>query len=270
MVSKVIKMKIKYIAIGSALIVSSLPSFANTNFNFKCETNFSGEMSLENNVLSINSTNKDSIVFTPSGKVTVNNKSLSLNSEQQSIAKAYYDDIESSIPIAVDITIEALSITNVALTKVFKGFFGDRTDLPNLIDQQLTGATKAIKEHVYQNPDSLTFNSVYLSEDLGFDQSLEKEIDNITQELMSKLMGQLLIGMGQALFSGDTNFEDFEARMEAMGTEIEKTVDEMSITLEDKTDKLCEKLYSLDSTEDKLNQIDELKNLNLINLKHKT
>lgn len=171
--------------------------------------------------------------------------------------------------MVVDITIEALNITNMALKQVFKGFFGEQTELANLIDQRLTGAANAIEDHVNQNPDSLTFNSVYLWEDLGFDQSLEKEIDDITQELMSKLMGQLFIEMGQALFSGDTTFEDLEARMEAMGTEIEKRADELSVRIEDKTDKLCEKLYSLDSTEDKLNQIDELKNLNLINLKHK-
>ncbi len=262
-------MNIKYIAFVSVLLITSKPSFATNNFDLKCETNILGEMSFENNLLTIRPNDKESIIFNPNGEVRVNNKTLSLDNEQTAVAKAYYNDIESSIPLVVDITIEALNITNMALTQVFTGFFGEQTELPNLIDERLTDAVTAIEEHVYQNPDSLTFNSVYLSEDLGFDKSLEQEIDDITQELMSKLMGQLLIGMGQALFSGDSNFEDFEARMETMGADIEKRADELSVRLEDKAEKLCEKLYSLDSAEDKLNNIDDLKNLNLIDLKHK-
>lgn len=261
---------ISHIAAAFALSCAiNQPAFAHNDFHLSCETNVSGNLSFANNELTVVSESGKTMLFKPTGVVSVDGNSLNLNSREQKLAQTYYSDIEASIPMVVDITVEALNITKVALTEVFKGFLGEQSELPNLIDNKLTDATKAIEDHVYQNPDSLTFNSTYLSEDLGFDESLDQEIDEIKDELISSMMGQILISMGQSLFSGDTDFSDFEQRMEKMGEEIEQKADIMSKALEEKAELLCEKMQRLNTTENELSKIDGLSELNLIDLQNK-
>lgn len=241
--------------------------YASTNFDTSCEANINGELSFADNQLLVKSTTKQDIVIMADGLVLVDGKTIDMNGQQTQLAKRYYQDVEASIPMVVDVTVEALRITNIALTEVFTGLLGEDSQLPSKIKNRLDDVAKAIEDHVYQNPDSLTFNSAYLEKDLGLDDNLDAEIENIQNELVSEAMGEMFVLLGKAMLSGDSDFSKFEQRMEKLGEEIEQRVESASVQIEKAAEKLCDKMHSLDETENQLQSVQELRHLDMIDLK---
>lgn len=240
-----------------------------TNFNNSCDTNFNTNMKFANNQLTVITDKKQKVMFDGDGRVLVDGKTISLSSSEQTLAKRYFQDVEQAIPMVTTIAIEAINITNMALTEVFTALLGDNSQLPSLIDEKLGNISKAVEEHVYQNPDSLTFDSAYFEDDLGFDNSLDSEIEEITEALMSSAMGEIFIALGQAMMSDGADMSSFEKRMEKMGKDIETRADALALELEEKAESLCNKLLEIDETENQLQSIDALSDLNMIDLLNK-
>jgi hypothetical protein len=244
-------------------------AFAQSDYQLSCDTNINSNIEFANNQLVVKSTKDEDILFKSNGVVFVDGKEISLTSEEQSLTKSYYSDVEASIPMVVDITVEALNITSVALTEVFKGLLGENTQLPAKLDLRINGVATAIKEHVYQDPDSLTFNSGYLKGDLGLGDNLDEEIEEIKEEVVSSMMGQLLMAIGKSMLNGDGNFADLEQRMTTLGQDIEQKAQALAKGLEEKSKSLCDKIKSLDDTEEQLRKIDELRYLDTIHFNNK-
>lgn len=234
--------------------------------NASCETNINGEMSFANNVLLVKSDKQEDIVFSSNGDVSVNGKPVSLNNQQQQAAQHYFNNVEASIPIVVDITVEALSITNMALTEVFTGLLGENSEFPKVVSNKLSQVSKAIEDHVYQDQHSLTFNSAYMSEELGIDNGFEQEIEEIQEELMASFMGEMFMSLGKAMISGDSSFADLEKRMETLGDEIDTKANNLGKQLEQKAIDLCKKFEAIDQAENELQNVQELRHLDLVNV----
>ncbi len=238
--------------------------YAHNTIDTSCKANINGDLSFANNQLLVKSTSKEDIVIMPDGLVLVDGKPISLNRQQTGLAKRYFEDVEASIPMVVDVTVEALKITNIALNEVFTGLLGEDSALPGKIKSRLDDLADAIEDHVYQDPDSLTFNTAYLEEDLGFDDNLDAEIESIQNELVAEAMGEMFILLGKAMLTGDSDFSNFEQRMNKMGEEIEQRVESASVQIEEAAEKLCDKIHSLDETENQLQSVHELRHLNMI------
>lgn len=244
--------------------------FAQNDYNINCDTNITSELAFANNKLMVKSTKQEDIVFTANGMVVVDGKTLTLSDEEKKLAQRYFTDIEASIPMVVDITVEALQITNMALTEVFKGLLGPQSQLPQTLSVRINDVSTAIKSHVYQDPNSLTFNSAYLKEDLGLGTELDEEIDKIKEEIITSVMGQVIMAIGKSMLSGDGNFADLEARMETLGTDIEKKAEVLAKGLEDKSNALCDNIKRLDATETQLSSIPQLQYLDTIQFNKRT
>lgn len=251
-------------AVSIAQAAYAPTALAHDGFNTDCNTNIESEMSFSNNQLTVWTQNKQAITFDKAGYISVDGETLSLNSSQQQLAKSYYQDVESAIPMVVNVTVEALEVTNIALTAAFTGLLGEDSELPRMIGSKLEEISKAIEDHVYQDTNSLTFNSTYFEQDLGFDENIDEEIEAIQEEIMSTAMGEVFMALGKAMISGDTDFSNFEQRMEKLGEEIEMKADALAEELEETAKDLCETLQRIDSTENELQSIKGLKDLNMI------
>ncbi len=246
--------------------VFATSAFAQNNFQSSCDANINADLNFSNNQLLVKSITNQDILFHADGAVFIDGKSISLTAPEQTLTKSYYKGVEETIPMAVDITIEALSITNLALTEVFTGLLGEKNSISSKIDSRLGKVASSIKEHVYQNPDSLTFNSEYLKRDLGLGNDVDQEIQKIQEEIMTAAMGELLLIVGQSMMSGNNDFVGLQKRMENIGDEIEEKAGRVGKQLEKKTTVLCEKLKSLDDTEDQLQKVSALRHLNMIDI----
>lgn len=259
-------MKYKNIA-AIAISVTSLYTtsvFSYNDYQLSCDTNITSELLFANNQLMVKSTQQEEIVFTSGGLVSVNGKPVKLTPEERKLTLLYFKEVEASIPIVVDITVEALQITDMALTEVFKGLLGNEAQLPQTLSVRINGITTAIKDHVYQDPKSLTFNSMYLKNDLGVGSELNEEIGKIKEEVVSTIMGQVIVAVGKSMLSGGGNFAELQGRMETLGSDLEAKAQELAKGLEDKSTHLCDKIKLLDDTETTLNQNDALRYLNTI------
>lgn len=242
----------------------SASAFAHNDFHASCDTNISANIEFSNNQLLVKSTKQEDILFESNGLVFVDGKKIALNAEQQAIAKSYYNDVETSIPMVVDITVEALNITSMALTEVFTGLLGEETELPQKLNVRIDGIANSLQDHVYQDPNSLTFNSSYLKEDIGLGDNLEEEIEEIKDEIISSMMGKLIMAIGQSMMSGDGDFSELEKRMENLGQDIEQKAETLAKRLEEKSVALCDKIKNLDETEAQLREIKALRYLDTI------
>lgn len=239
-------------------------AFAHNDFQLSCDTNISSNIVFADNQLSVKSTKNEDILFNAEGVVSVDGKQISLTKEEQKLTQRYFNEVEATIPVVVDITVEALKITNMALTEVFTGLLGENSQLPQTINKRIDKVADGIRNHVYQNPNSLTFNSNYLKDDLGLDDDLEQEIESIKEEVVSSMMGELMVALGKAMISGDSDFSELEKRMDNLGDDIEKKAEILSKTLEEKSIDLCERISNIDNTEAQLRNINALENLDTI------
>lgn len=258
----------KLAAVAFACITfSAAEVYAYNDYQLSCETNITSNIIFADKQLTVRSTTDEDILFDSAGRVKVDGKSISLTKEEQKLAQRYFNEVEATIPIVVDITVEALKITNMALTEVFTGLLGEDSELPQTLNNRIDKVTDAIKTHVYQDPNSLTFNSAYLKDDLGLGNDLDTEIESMKAEIISSMMGELMVSLGKAMLSGDGDFSDLGTRMENLGIDIDQKAELLSKNLEEKSLVLCERIKGIDDTETQLRSINALQNLNTIHFK---
>ena len=235
-------------------------------FNNACETNFKSEMKFSNNQLSVTTVKNEQLLFDAEGRVIVDGKPIELSESERKLAQHYYASVEQAIPMVTTVALEAINITNIALSETFTALLGDNSQLPQLISEKLSKVSDAIEHHVYQNPDSLTFDSAYFGDDLEESNKFEDEIDEIKEEVIASAMGEMLIQLGRSMMSGGGDMSDFEKRMENLGNDIEARAEVLAEELKLKAEGLCEKLLDIDNTENQLQSVKSLRNLNMLDM----
>lgn len=238
--------------------------YAHGDQDISCNTNITSDIIFTDNQLRVKSNEDEDILFTPSGVVQVDGKEISLSNEERKLAQKYFTEVEATIPLVVEITVEAIEITNLALTEVFTGLLSEDSKLPSMINGRLNKLADDIRAHVYKDPDSLTFNSSYLKEDLGIGEDMDAELEAIVDEITASVIGEIMISLGKAMLSGDGDFSDFEDRMDNLGRDIDQKAEVLGKRIEEKSEVLCAKIKDLDHIESQLSQIQELRNLNTI------
>jgi hypothetical protein len=250
------------IFIWTSLFAAS--AMAQNDYQMSCKADITSNIIFANNQLIVKSTKQEDILFEADGTVLVNGRQIALTKEEKKLTQRYYKDVEDSIPIVVDISLAALKITSMAVTEVFTGLLGKDSELPQKLNTRINEVANAVKEHVYQDPNSLTFNSAYLKDDLGIGNELDQEIEALKEELISSMMGQFIIAIGKSILDGDGNFAELETRMNDIGKDIEKRAEALAKGLKEKSLGLCDKIKRLDKTEVELRKIDALRYLNTI------
>lgn len=240
----------------------STQAYAADNDHTSCNVNITSDIVFANNQLTVQSTKQEAILFKSDGSVFVDNKRVTLSENEKEISKSYYKEVESAIPVVVDITVDALTLTEAALAEVFTGLLGPQTKVPSNLTYRISDVANTIKTHVYQDPKSLTFNSAELKNEIGVGSELDAQIEQIKAEVVSSIMGQLIVAVGQSMMTGGTNFSELESRMTNLAQNIEQKAELLGNNLKEKSVGLCDSVKKLDATEAKLRQIAKLQHLN--------
>lgn len=252
------------LVLGTNLFMAQTSLAHSDQYYSSCDTQINSTISLANKTLFVETTQDQQVEISANGEVYVDGKKLSLTSAQRETAKRYYNEVEASVPMIVDITVGALDITATALGEVFAGLLGDDNELPQKIVSKLEDARDSIEQSVYQDPNSITFNSHDIENSIVDDNFLDEHIDEVVESVQSALVGEILMNLGKAMFNDDYSMDEFGERMDKMGEQIEQKVESASYILEEKAEVLCEQYEQIDNTERKLQQIDALKNLDMI------
>ena len=254
------------------ILVTTIGLFALSAFNVnageyhseQCDINLNGELNFAENILTITTKANEKVKITDSYMVYLDGEKLALSPEQSQWVQAYYDGIEQSIPQVMTVAAEGIKIANFAVTEVLRGFLGEESKVATQLETKLNGLYSQLKEHVYQNPESLTFDSAALEKELGIGKDFDAEVDQIVAEVMENAMGEFFVQMGKSMMSGEGSMGSFEERMNKMGEDIETKVEGQTQSIEKEAKKLCEMLTTIDATENKMQTIKGLGNLDVV------
>jgi hypothetical protein len=230
----------------------------------QCDINLNGEIRFSEKTLTVKTKTDDEVKITDSYLVYLNGEKLIISSEQTTWVKEYYDSVEQSIPQAMTVAAEGIKIANYAVSEVLRGFLGDESKVASQLEIRLDDLYGKLKNHVYQNPGSLTFDSAKLENELGLGPDFEKEVDIIVSDVMENAMGEFLVQMGRSMLNGEGSMESFEQRMEKMGKDIETKVEGRAKNIEQEAKKLCEMLTTIDDSESKVQTIKGLGNVDIV------
>jgi hypothetical protein len=251
------------------ILLSSTPVQAQNFQNDACDVNINGEIVIENNAVTITSKQNDVILLGKDGSASVNGTLLQLNTEQQQTVTNYVQGIEQVIPKAIALAAKAIELTNSALTEVFTSILGKDSQLPKMLNNKLSNLQKKLENHIYQKPNSVTFNSTFFGGGTATKSEFERDIDAAVEEVMGTAMAELFVSLGKSMMAGGGSLQNIEQKMATLGDNIDKAVTEQSQQLKDEALELCESLERIDEEETKLQQIKELKDMDFLSVSQK-
>lgn len=232
--------------------------------NDQCDINLNGEFRFADKTLTVVTIADDSIKITDNYSVFLNEQQQELSKQETQWVKEYYDSVEETIPQVMTVAAEGVKIANYAVTEVLRGFLGNESKVASQLETKLTDIHTRLKEHVYQNPNSLTFDTEALEDELGFGSDFDAEVDQIVSDTMENAMGEFLVQMGRSMLNGEASMGSFEQRMENMGKDIEAKVEGQTKQIEAEAKRLCEMLTTIDASETNIQKIKGLSGIDVV------
>ena len=257
-------------AIFSSVVAAALVSasaMAHMEFNNECDVNLDGQLQYQRGVLVITTEADDKIQINPDYTLYVNDEKASLNEQQQQWVTDYYQSIETAVPMTVEIASEGLEVASYAVTNAFGSLLGADDDLVLEFNEFFASLSDELKQNFYAADGSYAFDSTNFEGDsdgwLG--SGWASEFESRVEDLVSKSMGKIMIKIGTEMMLSGGNSEDFEAKMEKFGEDIEKDVEQRANVLEQKANALCGVLAQADYAENNMQaSINGLEGLNVI------
>jgi hypothetical protein len=189
------------------------------------------------------------------GRLFVNDREVTLNATDQERINRFESELRQLLPEARQVASEAVDIAFTALTEVARGFadHGDRT----LVDD-LEQAHRHLRGQIDRNG-AFVFNG-----------DIDAEvIKPIITEFVPEITGAAVKTALTIAFSGDSEkSKAFQARMDAMGKQIDVKVKARAEALEPLARSLCQRTQRLDAIEGGLTlRLDDGSKLDLLQSK---
>lgn len=252
------------IAMTTALLAA--PSFAHLEIDGQCDMELHGSLKFMQGELTVSTDDGSDVVITEDHQLYVDNQYVSLNSAQQRWVSDYYENIESAIPMTVEIASEGLEIASYAVSEVFGELLGADHSLVEDFSSMFDELSVEIQDSFYAADGSYQFDTSALES--NWDGSAwEQEFEARLESLIERSMGHILVAVGREMIFGDGDMDAFAERMENFGETIEYRIEDRADGIEAKADALCNLFAQADYVESKMQSgIPELSNLNLLEL----
>lgn len=247
------------IAMVSAMLVST-PIFA---VDTSCDIELDGHIQYYQGLLTVDMDNGTTMTIDKTHQLLVNGDTISLNNEQQQWVSTYYSNIDTAIPMTLDIANEGLKVASIAVSEVFSELLGDDHALTEDFDAMFISLNEKLDASFYDDNGNIKVDSSEFDESNWIDEAWEEEIES----LISESMGRILIAIGTEMLWSGGDMDEFEHKMEAFGEDIESRIEAQTAALEVKGDALCKVLQQADYAENKMQSaIPGLDGLNVINM----
>ncbi|MBU3021982.1 DUF2884 family protein [Aestuariibacter sp. A3R04] len=263
----------KMSALSTALAATVLASSATAIEidNESCDITVKGDMSWNAGVLAVHIQDDKKMVITPAHTLTINGHSVALNDEEKEWVAMYYNNINTAIPMTLDITYDALELAGSALNEAFGELIGTDNGLVDDVDALFADLRRDMDAHFYDDNGQIRVNSADFQDDGWFAQSWENRLESQVEDIIEQSAGRLLIALGTQMLSSDGDMDDFADRMENWEDDFEQRIEQRATAIEERADALCEVLQKADYVESKMQKhIAGLENLDMFTIDGKS
>lgn len=237
-------------ALAAAVFATSTMAIEIDNEN--CGINVEGDMSWNAGVLAVQMHDDKEMVITPGHVLTINGRTIDLNKDEQEWVATYYDNINTAIPMTLDITYDALELAGSALNEAFGELIGTDSGVVADIDTLFSGLRQEMDTHFYDENGQVRVSSEDFKEDGWLADSWEERFESQVEDIVAQSTGRLLIALGTQMLSSDGDMDNFADRMENWEHDFEQRVEAKASSIEARADALCEVLQKADYAESKM------------------
>ncbi|MCI2285084.1 YggN family protein [Colwellia sp. MSW7] len=249
------------------LLVFYLPSFY--ILAEPCSVNFNYGVIIDPQHIRMTDHGKTVVQINNEIQLFVEGREIELTHEQQQLIKQFSLGIRAQLPEIVSIAIEGVDIGLKAVNKAIGGLTGENSASQQKIQASFDELKWRIRTRFNQSA-----NNYYIApQDFAdFDDIFTGEFEQEIEEIISESIGTILLAVGEAIISNNSEsnsteqrLSTFDDRMEIIGKDLELEISASANALEGKAEKFCLTLAALDEIENKIHRtIKPLKQFNLI------
>lgn len=244
----------KWIVLMGASLAASLamtPALAHeTHCGESCSIDFASEVAVSDKVIRIRRDGSD-LVLTDTDRVFVDYEEVAVSDDQLKQVQAYASGIRETVPEVVTIALEGVQVGLTALSEVAYGMFD--AEPPQALLDAIEEINTRVDEHVRYEQGEYFLSGDRIS---GVEDAMAT-IEPALEKAISASIGQMFSNLGDIFTGGgdlEVNLTDMTTRMEKLGERVEQRVEKTAGRLEKRAIVLCEKLESLERTEQSLHE----------------
>lgn len=236
--------------IATGLVLASTSVFAHDN---SCDINLRGGVEITPQAITFYQHKKTLYTITAQNQLVIDHQTVALTAEQQTLVNQYQQKIRTVVPEIGKIAVEGVELAMNGVSIAFNKLLGDNNDVASDINTELADIKTKLEQkfasggRIYLDEDGINGEEL-LGDD--FDEVIEQKVEAAIKDSM----GSLLIAVGQQMLSSGGDMDEFEAKMENFGDEIEQQIEAKANVLEHKADALCEQVVQIDALETQLQQ----------------
>jgi len=235
----------------------------------QCSVNFNYGVIIDPNHIRMIEDSRTVVQINGENQLFVEGREIELNTEQQQLISQFSQGIRNQVPEIVSIAIEGVDIGLKAVNKAIGSLTGENSASQQKIQTKFDELKWRIRTRFNQSA-----NNYYIApQDFAdFDDIFTGEFEQEIEEIISDSIGTILLAVGEAMISdntdsrgGEQRLSTFDERMENLGKDLELEISASANALEKKAEQFCLKLATLDEIESKIHHsIKPLSQFNLI------
>jgi hypothetical protein len=251
----------------SPLLLISVFSF--NSYAEQCSVHFNYGVIIDPNHIRMIDHGKTVVQVNGNTQLFVEGQEIELNSEQQQLISQFSNGIRDQVPEIVSIAIEGVDIGLKAVNTAIGSLTGENSASQQKIQAKFDELKWRIRTRFNQSA-----NNYYIApQDFAdFDDIFTGEFEQEIEEIISDSIGTILLAVGEAMISDNSNsrggerrLSTFDDRMETMGKDLELEINANTNALKIKAEQFCFNLTKLDEIESKVDDsIKQLRKFNLI------
>jgi hypothetical protein len=194
-------------------------------------------------------------------------RELKLSDQQKILVMQYASGIRALVPEVRQLSLEGVDLAAQAMNLVFQEFLEPGNTTAQKIAKEFT-LLRADIEQGFVNEKPITINQKGFGDGDFLGTGFEQRISNIVEASGKEISWDVIKRVVRAIFSGDENASNFEARMNKFGEKMEREMKLRSEKLEARGNSVCRSVAALDVKEEALKAaVKELSYFNLIQMK---
>ncbi len=244
------------------------------NFNTfakQCSVNFNYGVIIDPNHIRIIDHSRTIVQINGESQLFVEGHEIGLTHEQQQLIQKFSLGIRAQVPEIVSIAIEGVDIGLKAVNKAIGSLTGENSASQQKIQARFDELKWRVRTRFNQSA-----NNFYIApQDFAdFEDIFTGEFEQEIEEIISDSIGTILLAVGEAMISDNSEdngseqrLSTFDNRMETMGKDLELEISASATALKNKAEQFCFKLTELAEIEKKIHQsIKPLQDFNLIEI----
>jgi len=233
----------------------------------QCDINFNYGVIIDPAHVRIVSHGQTYVQINGQHQLFVNGREISLNNEQKHQLSEYTSGIRLQVPAIVSIAIEGVELGLKAVNKVISSLTGENSASHQQFQEKFDEMKWRLRARFNHSDESYYIAPQDFDD---FDEIFAGEFEKEIETIVSDSVGTILVAVGEAMThreeqSTEQRVETFDQRIETMGNDIKLDISNQANALEEKAEKICASLVTLDDIENKLQlEIPALSEFNLI------